>query len=162
MAAVAIFGLTALSFYVVNGPGRSVPAEQHRNSGSTEPVEDPDQINVLIPTMSDTGDLDYIALGPADSLVQAINVSIHELKSVQHEAKLEEVRVKDGLATLYFTKELDSGYGSEGERILIDSIRRHAGQDSTINEIQILVGGEKIESLGHFSIEKPIPVIRTL
>lgn len=68
------------------------------------------------------------------------------------------VTIKDGLATVDFSGELRNvNVGSGGEAAVLSAIVATLGQFQGVNSVQILVDGEKLDSLaGHIDITEPI------
>ncbi|MGM0423688.1 MAG: GerMN domain-containing protein [Thermodesulfobacteriota bacterium] len=94
---------------------------------------------------------------------------VHALLSGPQDQKLsrvvpEDVRlldsyIKDQVAYLDFSAELaEVSLGSESEAVLVDSIVLSALQLEDVQQVQILIEGETIESLaGHLAIDRPLP-----
>lgn len=79
-------------------------------------------------------------------------------KTLPPEAKLLSVKVKDGVAILDFSKELQAGHwgGSAGETMTIDSLLYTLTEIDGIDRVQVLIEGEVIESLaGHYDWSEP-------
>jgi len=77
--------------------------------------------------------------------------------------RLLDIRLNNGLATVNFSREFQKDFhgGDMQEAQAVNSILMTLGQFSTINQVQILVEGAPIDSLGgHFEISSPIPVLR--
>ena len=75
-------------------------------------------------------------------------------------AKLLGVTVKDGVATVDFSKELQSNFsgGSTGEEMLIGSIVNTLTDFSEIQKVRILIDGASVEPLsGHMDLSDPLP-----
>lgn len=80
-------------------------------------------------------------------------------KTLPEGTKLMDIDVKDGLATVSFSKELHEKHlgGSNGEQITVYSIVNTLTQFPTIQRVQILVDGKSVETLaGHLGIADPI------
>jgi germination protein M len=76
--------------------------------------------------------------------------------------KLQSIKIDDGLATVDFSKQLQSNFhGSDTQEAqAVNSILMTLGQFPSIRRVQILVDGAPIESLGgHFEISDPLDVI---
>ena len=77
--------------------------------------------------------------------------------------RLLSVRVSDGLATADFSRELRDNFtgGDSAETRAVNSILRTLGQYPTVSQVQILVEGKPIDSLGGLLVlTNPLPVIR--
>ena len=74
-------------------------------------------------------------------------------------AKLRSVVVKDGIATVDFSKELQTNFsgGSTGEEMLVGSIVNTLTEFPEVKSVQILLEGKKVDSLaGHLDTSKPL------
>ena len=77
--------------------------------------------------------------------------------------KLRSITVRDGLAVADFSRELHDNFrgGDTEEAQTVNTILRALGQFPTISRVQILVDGQRIDSLGGLIvISDPLPVIR--
>lgn len=74
-------------------------------------------------------------------------------------AKLRNVKVKDGVAKVDFSRELikDFNGGSTGEEMLVGSIVDTLTEFSEVKKVQILVEGKPVDTIaGHMDTEKPL------
>lgn len=77
--------------------------------------------------------------------------------------RLRSVTVTDGLATADFNRALKDNFhgGDTEEAQAVNAILRTLGQFPTVNRVQILVDGRRVDSLGGLIvISDPLPVIR--
>ena len=78
---------------------------------------------------------------------------------IPKKAKLRSVTVKDGVATVDFSKELQQNFsgGSTGEEMLVGSIVNTLTEFPEVKSVQILLEGKKVDSLaGHLDTSKPL------
>lgn len=78
---------------------------------------------------------------------------------IPKKAKLRSVTVKDGVATVDFSKELEQNFsgGSTGEEMLIGSIVNTLTDFSEVEKVQILIEGASVETLsGHMDLSEPL------
>ena len=78
---------------------------------------------------------------------------------IPKKAKLRSVTVKDGIATVDFSKELEQNFsgGSTGEEMLIGSIVNTLTDFSEVEKVQILIEGASVETLsGHMDLSEPL------
>ena len=68
------------------------------------------------------------------------------------------VQVKDGVALVEFSKELEDGVGSMEEGDFVKMLEVGFGQFSDVKSVQILVNGKPVDSLGHLELGDPLPV----
>lgn len=74
-------------------------------------------------------------------------------------AKLRSVVVKDGIATVDFSKELQTNFsgGSTGEEMLIGSIVNTLTDFPEVQKVSILIDGSVVETLsGHMDLSEPL------
>ena len=74
-------------------------------------------------------------------------------------AKLRSVVVKDGIATVDFSKELQTNFsgGSTGEEMLIGSIVNTLTDFPEVQKVSILIDGSAVEPLsGHMDLSEPL------
>jgi spore germination protein GerM len=74
--------------------------------------------------------------------------------------KLLSLKVADGLATVDFSKEFRDKFsgGSEAEGMTVDAILRTLGQFPEVKQVQLLVEGKPLDTLGHLDLSKPLDV----
>ena len=78
---------------------------------------------------------------------------------IPKKAKLRSVTVKDGVATVDFSKELEQNFsgGSTGEEMLIGSIVNTLTDFAEVEKVQILIEGASVETLsGHMDLSEPL------
>jgi hypothetical protein len=70
------------------------------------------------------------------------------------------VEVKERVALIDFNPALTEGFGSMEEANLIKALQMSLGQFKEIDSFQVVIEGQVLDSLGHFEIDSPVPVIR--
>lgn len=78
---------------------------------------------------------------------------------IPKEAKLKSVKVKDGTATVDFSQDLKKKFvgGSTGETMLVGSIVDTLTEFPEVKNVQILIEGKKVETLGgHMDLTQPL------
>ena len=78
---------------------------------------------------------------------------------IPKKAQLRSVMVKDGVATVDFSKELEQNFsgGSTGEEMLIGSIVNTLTDFPEVQKVQILIEGASVETLsGHMDLSEPL------
>ena len=78
---------------------------------------------------------------------------------IPKKAKLRSVTVKDGVASVDFSKELEQNFsgGSTGEEMLIGSIVNALTDFPEVQKVQILIEGASVETLsGHMDLSEPL------
>lgn len=98
------------------------------------------------------GALEELVVGPQKSNLSA---------TIPPGVEVLNVKLADGLAIVNFNEKLVTNHwgGSTGELLTIYSIVNTLGQFSQIERVQILVEGQKIETLaGHFLLEESLEV----
>lgn len=79
--------------------------------------------------------------------------------AVPKETRLLGIEISDGLANTNFSRELQTEFngGAQLEALLVDAIVHTLTHFDHIDEVQILVEGEVVESIaGHVGVDKPI------
>ncbi|EGK57638.1 spore germination protein GerM [Centipeda periodontii DSM 2778] len=79
---------------------------------------------------------------------------------IPKKAKLRSVVVKDGVATVDFSKEMQQNFsgGSTGEEMLIGSIVNTLTDFPEVQKVRILINGAPVETLsGHMDLSEPLP-----
>ncbi|MDD2619148.1 MAG: GerMN domain-containing protein [Syntrophomonadaceae bacterium] len=99
---------------------------------------------------------------PAEAIIKGLISGPQNKKlgvTIPSEAKLLTVNIKENIAYVDFSKEIQSKHwgGSAGESMTIFSIVNSLTELKEIKQVQILVAGEKQDSLaGHLDISQPI------
>lgn len=93
-----------------------------------------------------------------DPIVFTANATLKSLKI--GEAKVIGVQVKDRIALIDFTPSLEDGLGSMEEATLVKAMQMTIGQFSDVDGFQFIVDGQALDTLGHFELDTPVPVIR--
>ena len=79
---------------------------------------------------------------------------------IPKKAKLRSVVVKDGIATVDFSKELEQNFsgGSTGEEMLVGSIVNTLTDFPEVEKVRILIDDAPVETLsGHMDLSEPLP-----
>lgn len=135
LAWMNFFRGTTVQLYFATKSGMNLDIEQRRVRG--------DKV---------VGALEELVRGPKNSDLSA---------TIPPEVQVLSVRIVDNLALVNFNEKLVSNHwgGSTGELLTIYSIVNTVGQFSPIERVQILVEGQKIETLaGHFLLEESLEV----
>ena len=151
-------------------PGTATQAEQMKDKESpaaTVPKEC--QVNVYYPRNDGTGlvavsrtvhtDKDDKYTAAMKSLLTGTKEK-GQTNVFPKKAKLLGVTLKDGVATVDFSKELQSNFsgGSTGEEMLIGSIVNTLTDFPEIQKVRILIDGASVETLsGHMDLSDPLP-----
>lgn len=151
-------------------PGTAAQAEQMKDKESpaaTVPKER--QVNVYYPRNDGTGlvavsrtvhtDKDDKYTAAMKSLLTGTKEK-GQTNVFPKKAKLLGVTVKDGVATVDFSKELQLNFsgGSTGEEMLIGSIVNTLTDFPEIQKVRILIDGASVETLsGHMDLSDPLP-----
>lgn len=81
------------------------------------------------------------------------------IATIPPEAKLLSIKITDDIASVDFSEELKSKHpgGSTGELMTLNSLANSLTELPEINQVQILINGEKVESLaGHADLTQPL------
>jgi hypothetical protein len=139
----------------------STPISQDRPD-KAPPVREQSKQTLLLPLVH--GDDVVLTSGsdqPGPAEEPAVFLANQSLKAVHADsAKALSVQVKDRVALIDFSQEIEDGFGSSQEASFIKALQVSLGQLPDVDRFQITVGGQPIESLGHFEVTDPIDVIR--
>ena len=78
---------------------------------------------------------------------------------IPKQAKLRSVKVKDGLATVDFSRDIVKHFvgGSTGEEMLVGSVVNTLTEFRDVKKVQILIEGKAVETLGgHMDLSEPL------
>jgi hypothetical protein len=82
---------------------------------------------------------------------------------IPHGTKLIGLTINDGIATVNFSKQFQDNFagGDTREAAVLESVLQTLGQFSSIQNVQFLVEGQKISSLGGTQdLTEPLPVVK--
>ena len=167
-------GAGALAYYVQSSPfAQRVPVSMRAEAKPTQGTHaDPTtshpaavvkvhaEEGLRIPSLSE----DRVSLVTAkDSLLEGEDPKEFVATHVLAAAGLPDVRclgvqVKDNVALIEFTKELQDGVGSMQEGEFVKMLQVGFGQFPDVKKFQILIDGKPIDSLGHLDLSEPISV----
>lgn len=91
--------------------------------------------------------------GPEQNNMQSM------IPTLPNGTKLKDISIKDGLCTVDFSSQLKENHagGSTGELLTVYAIVNTLTQFSTVQQVQILVNGEVVETLaGHVDLSVPL------
>jgi len=181
---VGAMGAVAVAAYVQSTPDarrvpddlrKPEPAAQVSKTNDAEPTaarphrqdsspRRPDQTSLMVPTLDGQNVVLRAASdGPSRGEDPKVFVANAALRAVKVDgARALGVQVKDGVAVIDFNPALEQGFGSMEEGTLIKALQMGMGQFKDVDKVQIMVEGKPIESLGHFELTDPLPVIRSL
>ena len=126
------------------------------------------KVNVYYPKNDGMGlvaDSRTVKLGSDDKYTAALKSLLAgttekgQTNVIPKKAKLRSVTVKDGVATVDFSKELEQNFsgGSTGEEMLVGSIVDTLTEFPEVQNVQILIDGAKVETLsGHMDLSEPL------
>jgi len=165
LVGLAIVG--GLTVYVANLP--KIEPARMRSTTAQARLSAPDassgtRVVVLMPeyvqgqlTFKET--LQSVALGESPE-VFAINAFLKNTGIVPVSAKAVSVAVSDGMATVVFSKEFETTYGTEDEQTLVKGILTTLGQFHNIKKVAFKIGDHSLETLGSIDLSEPQDVIR--
>lgn len=172
VSAVGILALTAGCTDEQKEPqaGTAAQTEQTKDAGAPAAAASKEvKVNVYYPRDDGTGLLPVsrtVKLENEDKYTAALKSLLTGTKEkgqtnvIPKKAKLRSVTVKDGVATVDFSKELQQNFsgGSTGEEMLIGSIVNTLTDFPEVKKVQILIDGASVETLsGHLDLSEPLP-----
>lgn len=175
VAAVSAVGILALTAGCTDDQkepqtGTAAQTEQTKDAGAPAAAESKEvKVNVYYPRDDGTGLLPVsrtVKLENEDKYTAALKSLLTGTKEkgqtnvIPKKAKLRSVTVKDGVATVDFSKELQQNFsgGSTGEEMLVGSIVNTLTDFPEVKKVQILIDGASVETLsGHLDLSEPLP-----
>ena len=172
VSAVGILALTAGCTDEQKEPqtGTAAQTEQTKDAGAPAAAASKEvKVNVYYPRDDGTGLLPVsrtVKLENEDKYTAALKPLLTGTKEkgqtnvIPKKAKLRSVTVKDGVATVDFSKELQQNFsgGSTGEEMLVGSIVNTLTDFPEVKKVQILIDGASVETLsGHLDLSEPLP-----
>ncbi len=100
-----------------------------------------------------------IARAALEELVKGPGESKKLQSPIPEGTKVNDINIEDGLCTVDFSKELRDNHwgGSTGEMLTVYSIVDVLTQFPTVEKVQILIDGQKVDTLvGHMDLSKPL------
>lgn len=170
LIAAGTITLAGLGMFASNPNARSVPKDQQKVvqqdpiNVDVVPDNERDQVTTLDPKM-EGDDLKFDqsqSTPPAgmDPKVYAVNQYLSKLEAVNKDAKATSVTVENGVATIDFNAEFQSGFGSMDEKTVVEGILAVMGFFPEVQAVKFVVAGQPIESLGHIDLTEAQPVIK--
>jgi hypothetical protein len=170
---VGVLGLTALGYYVTSTPQAQVVQDDLRRPAATEmpavtdeptPAPPVEGRSVLLPVLQGEQIVMRPAARPlpsgADPMLFVANETLRTLKI--DGARALNVDLQGRTAIVNFNPSIQKGYGSMEEATLLTSLQMGFGQFSRVDQIQLTVNGETVETIGgHMEVDGPLPVIRS-
>ena len=172
VSAVGILALTAGCTDEQKEPqtGTAAQTEQTKDAGAPAAAASKEvKVNVYYPRDDGTGLLPVsrtVKLEKEDKYTAALKSLLTGTKEkgqtnvIPKKAKLRSVTVKDGVATVDFSKELQQNFsgGSTGEEMLVGSIVNTLTDFPEVKKVQLLIDGASVETLsGHLDLSEPLP-----
>ncbi len=150
--------------------GTTVQTEQAKEKETpAAPVPKERKVNVYYPKSDGTGliavsrtvniEKDDVYTAALKSLMTGTKEK-NQTNVIPKKAKLRSVTVKDGVATVDFSKALQQNFsgGSTGEEMLIGSIVNTLTDFPEVQKVRILIDGAPVETLsGHMDLSEPLP-----
>lgn len=161
---VGVFGVGALAAYVKFGGADKVSAEDRGVAAQGATKHESRSVTVLKPHYNDDqlvfDKTEKASPEGKDPMVFAVNEFLAQSKVAPEAARAQTCAIKDGVATIEFSKEFDRTYGTEDEHTIVEGILRTMGQFPEIQSVQFNVNGQPLETLGNIDLTTPQPVLR--
>ncbi|MCW5935824.1 MAG: GerMN domain-containing protein [Fimbriimonadaceae bacterium] len=151
-----------LAYYVKTSPALDVPKEMRR----TDPRPSPpgahsDTVKVYRPSY-DGNELklhESATRAPrgVDQKVHAINSYLAELTVVPKTARAKSFTVNGSIATIDFTRDFETTYGTEDEQTIVKGLLATASQFG-VKQVRLTVEGKPLETLGNLDLTGLQPV----
>lgn len=136
------------SAHAVSPPSASVAVEAKPVDGVLVPKLDGSNVRLVSPEKA-----------PLEGEDPKTFVAAHVLTAAGLDAvRCLGVQVKDSVALVEFSKELEDGVGSMEEGDFVKMLEVGFGQFPDVKSVQILIDGKPVDSLGHLELGDPLPV----
>lgn len=113
----------------------------------------------LIPETRTITEITGVARATVEELIKGPKANRDLVPTLPAGTKLRDIDIHDGLATVDFSRELvdNHGGGSSGELLTVYSVVEALSQFPTVEKVQFLVEGQKVETLaGHMDLAEPV------
>ncbi|MHB0997743.1 MAG: GerMN domain-containing protein [Armatimonadota bacterium] len=174
---VVLFILSAgIGAYIYAGQKGSYPVADKYVPAKTDAVSSPSK-NITVYTYMIAIENDKPLLKEVENQVDskgdlvksAFNLLIEEVDTddlanpIPEGTSILGLNIKDGLLTLDFSREIVDNFsgGSEDEGLLLESILKTAAQFKNIRQVQLMVEGKPLDTLGHLDFSGPLDVNKT-
>jgi len=158
----AVFAGTSL--YVQSAP-KVQPRRAAMPDVQVEAKQQPGTVQVMEPSYDNAGELN---LEPRSVRVKegseakavAIAAYIAKIPAVPSNTRVLSVKLDGRTAVVDFSKELDSGYGTEDEKTLIQGVLATMGQFPDVDKVEFRIEGKPTQGIGNLDLSSPLAVIR--
>lgn len=143
----------------------SAPADEKAKTGKKSPAKVKVTLyfansegDMLVPEVRTISEVAGIARATLEELLkgpQAKNLA----PTIPADTRLRDIDIHDGVATVDFSREFVDNHwgGSSGELLTVYSVVDVLTQFPTVNKVQFLVEGQKVETLaGHMDLAQPV------
>lgn len=160
VALIAFAGVASLAIYVRNAP--KIQFDELRPERRPTPQKG-NTVLVPVPKVDGNENVTF-EKSPSkvpknsDPLLFAVNQFLGNMPGLNLTA--ERVRVDNNIAMIDFPASTVFSFGSAEEATFLNGLRSAAGQFESIESVEIYVGGQRVDELGHNQITNPLPVIR--
>lgn len=147
--------------YIMGSPGQRID-----KPAATTKVEQTHKDEVKVYTPRYEGDslkLDPSVSKPKpteDARVFAVNQYLSGVKAVPQKARAVKCEVSNGIATLDFTPEFETSYGTEDEQTILKGLLTVMAQFDGVQKVKFTVQGRTLESIGNVDLTEPQPVMQ--
>lgn len=95
-----------------------------------------------------------------DSRVFAVNQYLSGISVVPKAARAVKCEISGGVATLDFTPEFETSYGTEDEQTILKGLLTVMAQFKGVEKVKFTVQGRTLESIGNVDLTEPQPVLQ--
>lgn len=160
VALLAFAGVASLAIYVRNTP--KLEFSELKPERRTAPIKG-NSVSVPVPKIDGSQNVSFES-EPAkvpkgeDPVLFAVNEFLKHMRGSAIAA--EHVRIDHKVAMIDFPAGTVFSFGSEEEATFLNGLRSAIGQFAAIDAVELYVGGQRVDELGHIEISDPLPVIR--
>lgn len=159
----AVFAGT--SIYVQAAP-KIQPKPDGTPAVQVDVTAQPSSVEVMEPSYNKEGDLELeprvvpVKKG-ADAKATAVSGYIAKIPAVPSSTRVLSIKMEGRTAVIDFSKEVDSGYGTEDERTLIEGVLTTMGQFPDVDMVAFRIEGKATQGIGNLDLSSPLQVIRS-
>lgn len=162
---VATGGLIGFASYVKFAPADRIPLEKASADGQERMLGGKKgHTSIPSPKFDEQGNLRFDKEREktpegAEPKAYAVNAFLKKSNIFTADFQVEKVIVDQRVAMVYMP-DSDMSLGSQDEATFLLGLRSALGQFGDIDFVELYIGGQKVDALGHEELDNPMPVIR--
>lgn len=160
VALLAFAGVASLAIYVRSTP--KLEFSELKPDRRPAPIKG-NNVSIPVPSIDNQQNVSFNSESAKvpkgqDPVLFAVNEFLKQLDNSKLTA--ERVAVDSKVAMVHFPAGTVFSFGLEEESTFLNGLRAAIGQFRAVDAVEIYVGGQRVDELGHVEITDPLPVIR--